>query len=229
MKIISTYFEVNEDGIYTRLADVFRHSIRKNMPGTDIELIRLPNPVIEGKRHQQQLIKQRAWAELAQKQTDEYIMMDCDIVVVGDLSEAFAEKFDVGYTTHNQEIKPLNGGVLFCRPTARTNNFWDRWLYMCERMYDDKELWATWNAKYKGFAQVAFGAVLESGIDCKFKKFPCLEWNACDEEWEHTNEKTKAYHIKGRLRKSIFHAHDTKSKRVYDIWKKYEKECYGSN
>jgi hypothetical protein len=228
VKIISTYFEVNSSGIYSRLKNVFEYSIAKNSPRAELQMVEVPKFELDGKRFQAQMVKQREWTRYALEQKDEFIMMDCDMLVLRELTSAFNTEFDIGYTVHDQTIKPFNGGMIFSRSTEKARKFWQGWLCLCERMYINPGLRAQYNDKYKGFAQVALGILLETKPDCNIKKFPCSEWNVCDEEWENMAEEARCVHIKGRMRKALFKGTQIYSQKVYDLWRQYEQEHYRS-
>jgi hypothetical protein len=231
MKIISCWFEPPDSDIYKRLTNVFKYSIKKNMPDAILELYELPFPVIEGKRFQAQMEKQRFWTKLAKEQTENYIVMDSDMMVMGDLSEAFKYDFDIAYTSRKLFRKPLNGGMIFCIPSEAANLFWDKWLYNCEEAYNDKRIQNRNNSKCKGFAQSALWYTINNyKSNCNIIDIPCQEWNACDEEWMNINYETvKAIHIKGRMRKALFGPKQIPDQKVYDLWRDYERQCYSSN
>jgi hypothetical protein len=231
MKIIGVFFEVNDKNIYTHLTKVFEYSIKKNMPGSDthLEIYELPPPVIEGKRFQHQIIKQRKWTELALQQTENYVIMDTDMIITGSLEDAFQYPFDIAYTYRKKERKPLNGGMIFGRPNERSKRFWEEWLFYCEKAYANKDTWIDFNSQCKGFAQSALWHTINNNKECKFKRLDCSEYNACDEEWDYANAGTKAYHIKGRMRKALFNNGPISSPKVYNLWKDYERQYYGCN
>lgn len=229
MKLIGVFFEVNDRNIYTHLTNVFKYSVHKHMPHVDLEIHELPAPVIENKKHQHQMIKQRKWTELALQQTDDYCIIDTDMLIVGDLSTAFKNDFDIAYTAREWERKPLNGGMIFGRPNDRSKNFWVQWLDCCEKAYNDKEYWSVLNRECKGFAQSALWHIICNDINCNIFPLPCSIYNACDEEWAYVNNDVKAYHIKGKMRKALFHNQEIPCKKVYDIWRKYEVEYHSSH
>ena len=201
------------------------------MPDTRYEVYEIPFPIIEGKRFQAQMEKQRIWTKLALQQTEEYIIMDTDMMVMGGLTEAFKENFDIAYTSRRLFRKPLNGGMLFCRPTAATNDFWDEWIENCKEAYENKSIQNRNNSKCKGFAQSALWHTIQNyAFPIDIKALPCHEYNACDEEWNNINyENVKAIHIKGRMRKALFGPKQIPDQKVYNLWREYERECYSGN
>jgi hypothetical protein len=227
MKVIGVYFNPPNSDVYERLIKVFLYTIKENMPDAEPEVYKLPFPAPEDRRFQAQILKQRYWTYLALKQIQNYIIMDLDMMVMGDMSHAFRYDFDIAYTSRRLHRKPLNGGMIFCRPTAATNNFWKEWLENCEEAYVNKSIQYRNNTECKGFAQSALWYTINNHRHpVNIIDLPCVEYNACDEEWMNIDyTKIKAIHIKSRMRKSIFGPKWAPDQKVHDLWREYEKQC----
>ncbi len=228
MKIIATWFNLPDSNIYERLTKVFVYSIIKNIPGTDLELYQISDPETENKQFQNQIQKQRIWTKLALRQTDDYIIVDTDMIITADLSIAFKYDFDIAYTGRDMYRKPLNGGMIFCRSNNRTNSFWEEWLENCEESYEDKKIFERNNLFCKGFAQSALWHTINNyPFHINIKSLPCQKYNACDEEWSLINDEVRAIHIKGRMRKALFGPYygNIPDQKVYNLWREYEREC----
>lgn len=231
MKVLGIYFNPPQSNVYERLIRVFLYSLHKNMPNAEPEVYLLPFPAPEDRRFQAQILKQRYWTELALQQTEDYIILDLDMIIMGDLSEAFNYDFDIAYTNRKLHRKPLNGGMIFCRQSQKTKDFWNEWLRNCEGAYIDKKTQNRNNLECKGFAQSALWYTINNcSFPINIKALPCLEYNACDEEWFNIDySKIKAIHIKSRMRKALFGPKQAPDPKVFDLWRKLEEECNSSD
>lgn len=208
MKIVSVQFDYPGQNRYDKLAQVLTYSIKKNCPNADFELIKLKAPdikkKIKSKSFASNTLKLEYWLKALKETTDNIIFIDCDMLVLGDLSSAFLSDFDIGYTKRTSSRIPYNGGVVFVKNTPQAIEFIELWNKINKKMYNDYSIHRPWRDKYAGMNQAAFGYVLEKEkYNAKLKSFPCAEWNACVEDWVKINDNTKIVHVKGGLRRAV--------------------------
>jgi len=228
LRIVAVVFDYPSRGKkYTMLSKVYEYSIKKNCPKAKLDLIKLPPPNLksgENKSFPSNTVKLDYWYRtLCDSDDKEVIFMDCDMVVLGDLSPAFAYDFDIGYTKRTKCRMPYNGGVVFVKNTQAARDFILLWKEINDRMYNDYRFHKPWRNKYAGMNQAAFGYILEKEkFDAKLRSFPCSVWNSCVEDWQRIDiNKTKVVHIKGGLRRAAFNKKPAgpKYRRAYGIWK----------
>jgi hypothetical protein len=212
MKIIAVQFDYPGQNKYDILAKVLEYSVKKNCPSANFELIKLDAPIIKRKMKSKSFasntLKMEYWLK-ALKETDEnVIFIDCDTIVLHDLSNVFDDDYDIGYTKRTGSRLPYNGGVVFVKNTPNAIEFIELWNDVNKRMYDDWKFHCPWRNKYAGMNQAAFGYIMEKEtFNAKLKQFSCAEMNACTENWPKINKDTKVIHIKGALRRAAFNVH----------------------
>lgn len=210
VRIVTVQFDYGENRNYDLLLKVMELSIAINMPRkTVLDIVQSPAPPYTDKRLPIGLTtntkKLEYWIRLMDEAKDgeRLIFMDCDMLVLGDMEEAFDRKqFDIGYTVRQSGF-PLNGGVLFVNVNPSSREFMHLWKKANDDMFADPTLLGPWRRKYAGMNQASFGYMLEKGKhQSKLVSFSCGEFNSCDDTWAGVNDKTKALHIKGTLRKA---------------------------
>jgi hypothetical protein len=232
LKIISVVFDYYHQEKYKKLSEVFSYSIKKNCPGSELELLKINPPKIhknKSKSFASNTVKLELWLERLKATDQDVIFLDCDMLVLKDLSSAFNLNFDIGYTKRTRARIPYNGGVVFVKNTPEAVSFIELWAKINKKMYDNSRFHSVWRAKYAGMNQSAFGYILEKEkYNAILKQFPCEIWNACNEDWSNIGDKTKIIHIKGGLRRSVLHqapGFTCKWQRAYTLWRKYAIEC----
>jgi hypothetical protein len=230
MKIISVYFDYDGDKKYSIMAKVLEESVKKNCPSADFELIKLQQPRYRTKRcFTSNTVKLAEWLRVMSETNDNVIFMDCDMLVLNDLHNAFNSDFDIGYTKRNHSRIPYNGGVVFVKNTEKAHNFIALWKEINDKMYKDYSFHRKWRDKYAGMNQAAFGYIMEKcKFDAKLKVFECSEWNVCREDWGNVKEEiTKIVHIKSGLRRTVFGARhpDSRLQKVVKLWFGYAVEA----
>jgi hypothetical protein len=225
MKIISVQFDYPGQNKYDKLAQVLEYSIKKNSPSADFELIKLKAPIIKrrikSKSFASNTIKMEYWLKALKETDDNVIFIDCDMIVLQDLSNVFNDDYDIGYTKRTGSRLPYNGGVVFVKNTTNATEFIELWNDVNKRMYNDWNFHSPWRNKYAGMNQAAFGYIMEKEkFNAKLKQFSCAEMNACTEDWPKINKNTKIIHIKGALRRAAFNRHRPKDRcrRALIIW-----------
>lgn len=233
VKIITLKFNENQPGRnYDILLDVFKYSVSKNMPAAKMEILIPPLPKeSNGKEYfmTKNTVKLGHWVNAIEKSTGNIIIMDCDMLVLRDLSDAFKSNFDIAYTSRGAARTKLNGGVLFIKVNERSLYFLRRWVIVNKMMYDDIFFHTPWRRKYVGMNQASLGYMIENeskGI--KIINFPCTEWNQCQEDWHKLNLTTRCVHIKSRLRVDCMSGklRDRNHKSAFDLWTKYKEEMF---
>lgn len=151
--------------------------------------------------------KLEKWVEFAEGCDDELILADCDMLMLNNAAHAFGEDFDIAYTERTSySLIPLNGGIIFVRPTEGARGFLRKLRDVNNRMYyEDKKFRKEWQEKYPGMNQAAMGYLLESGDhEAKIQKLYTRTWNAVECDWKYVNaDETVFLHIKGRLRDDL--------------------------
>ncbi len=208
MKIVSVQFDYHGLGRYEKLAKVFEHSVKKNCPSADFELLKVKPPEIKRKIRSKSFasntLKLKLWLEVLKNTDDDVVFMDCDMIILKDISDAFKNHFDIGYTKRTGSRIPYNGGVVFVKNTPAAINFVELWKKINDKMYDDYTFHHKYRNKYAGMNQAAFGYIMENGgYKAKLKPFRCDIWNSCVENWPKINEDTKIIHVKGTLRRTV--------------------------
>lgn len=237
--IVTAQFDKHNDN-YEILLNVFLHSIERNMPGTKTVVLRGNYPRRQDKRlplgYTANAKKLEYWVDELDNVRGNIIFMDCDMVVTGDMGQAFQEDFDIAYTFRNPDkvSYPINGGVVFARTNQRTTNFFRKWLEIDKKMYHNHNFHTQYRSKYRGMNQASFGWMIENydgSID--LSKLPCQKWNVCDEDWNVIDKNCLCIHVKNKLRKTcLAFANDKdyssffqpKMKKGFDLWTEYFKE-----
>lgn len=217
---------------YTRFARVFHASVRKAMPRARFTTLRGRLPAEDGRPWDCRMNteKLRLWLKAAERYpAEDLILADCDMLAVGDAAHVFARRdFDIGYTERSESL-PLNGGILFVRPTRAAR----RWLRALERtnaeMRANPEFHAPWRQRYHGMNQAAMGYLVEhplSGV--RVRPFPCRRYNAVSlADWDSLDGETVFVHVKSSLRKVVLglpvRAHDGAiCERAAQLWRETE-------
>jgi hypothetical protein len=206
VRIATVVFDYRDLTRYERLFLAWEASVRESNPDATIDVLRIPVPEITGE-HKASFVsntaKFQAWREYLDGVDEPVILMDCDMIVRRDLSDAFDGTFDIGLTKTGRDSPPYNGGVVFVAPTKEARDFIKLWDKVNTELYTDPQEHAKWWHWYKGMNQAALGKILES-IDhgARIKNFPCREWNSCDYDWGRSNpDVVRVIHIKSGLRK----------------------------
>jgi hypothetical protein len=227
--------------VYERLARALAHSAAANSPATPLDLIR-PDPEHErlaglwrrGHDPQRDSLlantrKLEIWQEAVEAAPAGEVLglLDCDLLILGDLSEIDLLRFDIAYTARPPGAAyPLNGGVIFARVSERSRCFMADWRKLNARMLADPRLHEPARQRFGGINQAALGVLLgRSGVDAR--ALPCATWNCEDASWSSFNPRTKIVHVKSQLRQACFgeRALEAWSRPLVDLWKRH---AYGS-
>jgi lipopolysaccharide biosynthesis glycosyltransferase len=227
LKIVSIQFDYNGLRKYEKLAEVFEYSVKKNCPEADLELLKVKPPElkkkIRSKSFASNTLKLKLWLKVLKNTDDDVVFMDCDMIVLKDISDVFKNRFDIGYTKRTGSRIPYNGGVMFVKNTPEAIKFVELWKEINDKMYNDYSFHHTWRNKYAGMNQAAFGYIMETGgYKAKLKSFSCDIWNSCVENWPKINDETRIVHIKGALRRSVLmnsSINSVRYRRAVIIWR----------
>lgn len=202
---------------YARLLDVFEASVKRHIPGCEMRSIRMDPPDHRGVRKVPFLSntkKLQIWTQEVRSAVadgENLIVADCDMLCTGDPSHVFQDKgFDVAYTVRDDHTNiPLNGGILFVRPTEASVRFFDRWAEVDTAMYEDWNMHVPWRIKYAGMNQASFGYLLENQGEVpgvRLKELPTRFYNAVNTDWHRITSQTVFIHIKSKLRKYVLNS-----------------------
>lgn len=123
----------------------------------------------------------------------EVLFLDSDVIVRKDVSDVFANRFDVALTVRPQRQRvplhmPYNTGVIFSRCQA----FWQAAL----------EYTLTLDATAQRWYADQYATAKIAGTDrFDVRELPCATYNWSPESKDDVNENAKIIHYKGALRK----------------------------
>ena len=208
MTLHTVQFNIPGQKDYAPLLAVFRESLRRNMSGVKLveHVLKPPAeiPLLRKVSYWANTYKLRRWEQIVRKATEPVILADCDMLCLRDISSAFSQDFDIAYTVRTNRRLPLNGGLIFVKPTDASRRFFAMFRATNERMYWDPIFHAKWMHKTAGMNQAAFWyLVCKVDHGAKLATLDCKEWNACDEDWPGVNGDTRMLHVKGRLRLAV--------------------------
>ena len=250
MRLITCEFDYDDGrapsahaGAYAELSRVFRASVARNIPGVAFEEIKMRPPSgIPGKRtaYTSNNAKLREWEKAVRAATEPLILSDCDMLCLRSVAEAFywtdakgdvdpERCWDIAYTRTSNPRLPLNGGVLFVRPTAAAKLFFRRWREVDLQMYRDPVFHEPWRRATCGMNQASFWYLVKRELDAlqaRVIALPCREWNACQDDWEHIGPECRMLHVKGTLRWAVLGSTPVEDlppelRKAARIWREY--------
>lgn len=235
MKIRAVHFDYFDNDNYKRLADVWEYSAKKYNPDADVKLItvdfkKVGNDIKDSWVYNDH--KLSIWRDEIIASDDDIVVMDADMIVLGDISAPFKKDFDICYTARTRSRYPLNGGVIFAHPTEGAKKFVKEWYALDKEMLSGHGFHQRYRVKYGGMNQASFGAMIEAHKQkCKLETVTCSEYNLCDEEWKYFDDNVKILHVKGALRCAVLGNVIPKNKKYADridipkrVWQTLEAE-----
>lgn len=247
MKIICNHFG---DESFGRMAEALKRSVEQNSPDAEFVEIVTGRPEEQPgllrhytDNHEKLCFWRDAFNSL--DDGDEVVLMDADTIVLGDLSPAFGEPYDIGWTWRPGRL-PVNSGVVYLRCNDRSRAFMDAWVRRDTQLMNHRGLADHGRRKYGGANQASFMWLITHGggqdiADCH--ALMCKHWNSVDQTWCDFDEKhTRVLHIKSRLRdacigaetSAFFKTLKTLSvdgmesqitiDRLAEIWRKYDRQ-----
>ena len=194
---------------YLLLKNVFRKSCEVNMPDAEFIDYVIDAPEKEyghAYNFTYNTIKLRIWRDHLKAAKENIIFADCDMLCTKDASSGFDLPFDIAYTSRTTVVRiPMNGGIIFARPTDKAVQFLEKWSEINDRMYNDLDFHHQYRVQWAGMNQAAFGYLMEhpEEYDAKLHEYFTQEWNAVDCDWGRVDHNTKFIHYKSSLRKLV--------------------------
>lgn len=223
MKIITVFFARKKK--YNKLLKVFQRSLKKEMPGSSYEIVRIKKPEnIDHKRDTAYAFL--AACEYALKSKEVLAICDTDLLFTGDIRTVEEKTFDIAITTRNS-IK-YNTGLWFFKPTKKARLFLKRWMKNTKLIMDNFCRFEDFSWQHGGIDQASLYLTIQKNNYAKILELPCKTWNATQSEWKFIDENTKVIHIKSQLRGFCVGDHDIDEKFNYLIpiiekWRSYLK------
>lgn len=232
MKIVTVQYE----GTFDSLAEVFKKSVELNIPNAELINFDVKYPENESGRpmfcHHNHT-KLEIWADFMQMASDNVIFSDLDMLALRDPVEIWDNNFDICYTErtikNTGRIIPLNGGIIFAKPTTAAREFFKLWAEVDRMMYYDPKLHDQYYRKYAGMNQASLGYLIENPdlYSAKLLAVKTRKYNAVDCDWQHINNETVFVHIKSLLRQNIITRRNQSGiyKTAMQKWYEVEKLC----
>lgn len=218
MKALTVQFdlETRTGDLYERLLNVLikTWNIHANIP-LEVHRIPAPDPFREKYAFDSNTAKLDIWADHFDQDT---IFIDCDMMLLEDISDGFKYVENVGYTIRKHTRMPFNGGVVFMRHTEYAKKFLDKWREVNKEMYYDPAFHNKYRKTYGGINQASFGWMLESGW--KADRVPEV-YNLCQPfaNWQEA----KMIHVKSQLRKDVQRRNVSGNRGdIVRLWYEYE-------
>lgn len=155
--------------------------------------------------------KLERWVEVVDEAPDgtPVALLDADTLIVNPIDDVWAEPFDLAYTTKpTSATQPyrFNLGVVFLRASPAVRAALHAWGDRTRELLDDRRGYYTWQRKYGGINQGAFGQLLADGAFAALtlRELPCALWNCEESAWPTFDPAvTRIVHVKGALRRAI--------------------------
>lgn len=243
LELHSVLFPPTNGTDYERMANALQQSVEVNSPATPLVIHRITDADDDikaiGKHRKKQFVenvrKTRHHAGIVERATDGQLLclMDCDTMVLGDLSEAEAAlaDYDLGITVRPQTSQFIfNSGVVFVRASEATRRFYRKWYDVAEQMLRDESFHLQWKPHWGGIMQSAFGYLTrEETWSCRIGSLLCEYWNCEADTWSQFSRHTKVVHIVGALRHACLRNKDgygAAVDRLAKIWRQYDRNKY---
>jgi hypothetical protein len=233
MRLLSAYFDKDgSDGMYARCLKVWEYSAQQNSGAVAVDVIDIEQPKAPG--GDQYLFaanhaKLKVWRDYVREHDDDVVLMDCDTMVLRDLTHVFKDyKFDVAVTTRDSNTRlTINGGVVFVRNTKAAERIMDLWYERDTELRADRKLHERFRSKYGGMNQSSYGYMISKNVPGTIIELPCSKYNQV-EWWVSRKIKPCVVHIKSELRHAVFSKRDAHAIRYtmrdnVVAWRKMEK------
>jgi len=244
MQVFFTWFQDPKRLDFKRMKEVFMYSLKKHSP--EIEIIEHETVYPKEKfkssapSHFENVYKLGIWNNIIQKAKEPVLLIDCDILILQDISvlETMDNLKDITLTTRTD--KPYNtsancnAGFIYVKPTKEAKDFFNEWYELSKNFDPKTNKWRGLYKKYKGATQTTLGYLREEKkYENNISEIPCYIWNCANLDYSFFNDKeTKVVHIKSKLRKYILKDLKTTDKTILklaDKWFEYEKEMINSD
>ncbi len=218
---------------WRKLAHVFKLSVQANCPGATLDMVEIthPPPIANCAQHVAwNTHKLHCWNECVQAAEEPVVLMDADMLVLGDLEYAFdpiiqalpvlelngfdvPPPFDIAYT-----VRPgpnlINAGVVFVRPTEAGKRFVADWSVLNDEFVaKGPECVSDMVDAYGGINQAALTLTIKRAEGVVLHELECAVWNATRQVWleairglagEDGSERPVVIHINTKLRRACF-------------------------
>jgi len=243
MEVFYTYFNKPGSSDFTRLKELFEYSLKKHNPKLKITAHVSEYPAerkpSERSAHLENIHKLKIWNEKVQKARGALLLVDCDLLILDDLSEIQKYDADIVFTDRDMKFSTIrfNAGVIFVRPTKEAKQFFQKWCDISENDFDiENDFWKQICRQAKGATQSTLTYMVDNNIcqNTKLKFIPCDIWNCAAADWSRFSDKTKILHVKSELRKwFLMRATEQQMEEKYNghlinILNKYEAELHGN-
>lgn len=204
VKLISFLLEGSKPN-YERMAKVLEKSVKRFSPHTPIDIqTHTKDLSIQSKTR-----SNKEWYEnngnktalqnkVVQKARSGSLIgfLDCDMVVLGDLSSIADLDFDLAYTERDKGTRwRLNTGTIFVRVSPRMKEFYQKWYATAMDMLARPNFLHRFSTRYGGVNQSSLAWMIRNAADgVKLLSLHCDEWNCRDSVWGN-KEITKIIHL----------------------------------
>lgn len=235
MRIAILYFPRKQS--YERLKNVLVYSASVHMPAAAVDILTPDMSSFYSRRNDRR--NKRIWDNLVKMQEfnvylhkqpegEKIIFMDCDMLITGDLREAFAaQPFEIAYTTTGRTKEPINTGVIFVRNNPYSREFFSFWTSVCNEMYVNIPLHKEYRfeKQFYGISQAGLGRALEMYRgDCVMGELPTRIYNQVSPDYPFYSQ-ARAIHYKSRLRKETISKRPKKYPELVKLWHSYERRA----
>lgn len=223
MKVYYTWFYSPDRLDFPRMRNVFDYSLRKYNPDIEIEEEKASYPPeTKGQKpaHFENIYKLKYWNNAVQKAKEPIVLMDCDMMVIGNIKNILDNPGDVVFTTRNYSTVKTNAGVVLVRPTDMAKEFFREWLRVSVEDFNlENYMWLDYIKEFKGATQSTLAYLRDKG---KFEdiigEMPCPIWNCAALEWNRIKKDTKIIHVKSQLRNLVL-----ANQQFSDLTKEFDK------
>ncbi len=218
MRVIT--FAFGDD--YVTMARVLAASVRENWPAAECVVVTPPAPKrIRG--HPRYTAnwteKWRLWREAVESETEPFVLMDADMLVLQPMDTAFnGTPYDVCATTHPGHC-PISTGVIFVRPGPGASRLFGAVWDECQRLLANRRELAELNKAHGGIDQSAYFSISTHPGPWEVSLLPSDVYNLTNPGRYRPHE-TRAVHYWGRLKRLVL----GKSR-----WRKSDGEVMGIN
>lgn len=227
--IVTSVFESSR-GNYEDLLRVFLYSAKRHMPEAEVKVVRdVPDRKGRSQAYNAMTSRLDSWVPVVNKILGDTILCDVDLVFRADLFEVFNKfDFDIAYTGRVSTRKPINGGVVFIRDGSQS--FVEKWSQVNFNMFSDEKFHSKWQKFCCGMNQPAFWYLLKNPSlhGCRMLEIPCLQYNACEDEWPKMSDDVQVVHLKQALRVVAKGKGKVSTprgaERAIAMWKEYDEE-----
>lgn len=209
-------YEHDKYKMYKKMSEVLIKSIIKHDPTANIKIDYIEAPKIKILRKAYVYTnteKLKYWVDYINNIEDNTVLLDVDMVLNKPINDVFNKDFDVAITTRendtfyrNNTKAPINGGVIFVKPTEGARQYFKDFYEINDKMLNDFQLLHQWQEECVGMNQAAMQYLRKNPSDkYNILELPTLYYNLCPPEYKSFDpDKTSFIHLKSHLREQIF-------------------------